>query len=134
MVLLVVSKMSILLVYLRIFPVQRFQYAVYGLSAILVVHGILYALLTALQCLPIVSLWNRYITDRQCIGANAIVYSSGVLSSFEDVAILLLPVRQVWRLQIKRRRRVMLLALFGIGALYVTHVHDPPLLHAAYMF
>lgn len=117
MVLLVVGKMSILLVYLRIFPGQRFRYAVYGLNAILVVHGILYALLTALQCLPVVSLWNRYITDRKCINANAIVYSSGILSILEDVAILLLPLRQVWRLNIHRRRRLMLLALFSIGSL-----------------
>ncbi len=119
MILLVVGKMSILLVYLRIFPSPQFRYVVYGMNAFLVFHGLLYFLLTALQCLPVESIWDRYITDRKCINANAIVYSSGLLSIFEDVAILLLPVRQVWRLNIHRRRRLTLLALFSIGSLYV---------------
>lgn len=119
MILLVVGKISILLVYLRIFPGQRFRYAIYGLNAFLVLHGILYSLLTALQCLPVDSIWDRYITDRKCIDTNAIVYSSGILSIFEDIAILLLPIRHVWRLNIHRRRRLILLALFSIGSLLV---------------
>lgn len=119
MLLLVASKISILLVYARIFPNRRFQYAVYVLATFLVCHGVLYLLLTALQCLPVNSIWDRSITNPKCLNANAIVYSSGVLSIFEDVAILLLPIRQVWRLKIDRRRRIMLLALFSIGVLYV---------------
>lgn len=75
MILFVVGKMSILLslVYLRIFPGQGFRYCVYGLSAFLSLHGVLYLLLTALQCLPVDSIWDRFITDRKCININAIV-------------------------------------------------------------
>ncbi len=132
MILLVVGKMSILLVYLRIFPDKQFRYAVYGLNAFLAFHGILYFLLTALQCLPVDSIWDRYITDRRCINANAIIYSSAILSIFEDVAILLLPIRQVWRLNIHRRRRLTLLALFSIGSLYVIIL--PLNFYATYLF
>ncbi|KAK4205846.1 hypothetical protein QBC37DRAFT_245881, partial [Rhypophila decipiens] len=57
-----------------------FQYAVHGLNAFLAFHGILYVLLTAAQCLPVDSIWDRYITDRKCLNTNAIVYSSGILS------------------------------------------------------
>lgn len=124
MILLVVGKMSILLVYLRIFPGQRFRHAVYGINAVLVFHGILYFLLTALQCLPVDSIWDRYITNRRCINTNAILYSSGMLSIFEDIVILLLPMRQVWRLNIHRRRRLTLLALFSVGSLYVLLFHS----------
>ncbi|KAH8655543.1 hypothetical protein BX600DRAFT_372284, partial [Xylariales sp. PMI_506] len=115
MLLLVTGKISILLVYLRIFPTPHIRYAVYGLSAFLVSHGIVYLLLNALQCLPVASIWDRYIIDRKCIDVNAIVYSSGILSIFEDIAILLLPIRQVWRLNVDRRQRLTLLAIFSIG-------------------
>lgn len=87
MLLLVIGKMAILLVYLRIFPTREIRYAVHGLNAFLLCHGILYFLLNALQCLPMESIWDRYITDRKCLDINAIVYSSGIPSIFEDVAI-----------------------------------------------
>ncbi|KAK4159494.1 hypothetical protein QBC43DRAFT_221924, partial [Cladorrhinum sp. PSN259] len=116
MLLLMASKISILLVYRRIFPARRFRYAVNLLSAFFACHGILYILLTAIQCLPVYSIWNRYVTSRKCLDATAISYSNGALSILEDVAILLLPVPQVWRLQIDRRRRLAVLAVFSIGS------------------
>ena len=117
MILLVTGKISVLLVYLRIFPNKQFRHVVYGLSTFLALHGILFFLLTTLQCLPVDSIWDRYITDRRCMDATAIAYSSGILSIIEDVAILILPIRQIWKLNIHRRRRLTLLALFSLGSL-----------------
>ncbi|KAK3934000.1 hypothetical protein QBC46DRAFT_274670 [Diplogelasinospora grovesii] len=116
MLLLIASKLSILLVYARLFPARKFQYAVNSLSVFLACHGVLYLLLTAMQCLPVYSVWDRYITDRKCINVTAVAYSSGVISIIEDVAILLLPVPQVWRLKIDHGRRLAVLGLFSIGS------------------
>ncbi|KAH7009426.1 uncharacterized protein B0I36DRAFT_226338, partial [Microdochium trichocladiopsis] len=116
MVLLVVGKMAILLVYLRIFPVPTIRHITWALLCLLPVLGAVYTLLTALQCIPIESIWDRLITARRCIDINAVIYSRGILSIVEDVAILILPMKQIWQLQIQRHRRITLVALFSIGS------------------
>ncbi|KAH7029683.1 uncharacterized protein B0I36DRAFT_205612, partial [Microdochium trichocladiopsis] len=116
MVLLVVGKMAILLVYLRIFPGSTFRHITYALIGFLAVHGVIYALLTTLQCIPIDSIWDRLITDRRCLDVNAVVYSSGILSILEDIVILILPMKQVWQLNIRRHRRIVLVGLFSVGS------------------
>jgi hypothetical protein len=94
MLLLVAGKISILLLYARLFPAEGLQLAANSLSALLACHGVIYLLLTAMQCLPVYSIWDRYIANRKCLNVTAVIYSSGVLSILEDVAILLLPVPQ----------------------------------------
>ena len=76
-------------------------------------------LLIALQCLPVYSIWDRYIADRKCMDETAVAYSSAALSILEDIAILLLPITQVWQLNVDRRRQLGLIAIFSIGSLYV---------------
>ncbi|KDN62713.1 hypothetical protein CSUB01_08519 [Colletotrichum sublineola] len=66
-------------------------------------------------CIPVDSIWDRNITDRRCVTLPAVGYSSSALAIAEDVAILLLPIPQVWRLQIPLDRRLGLLALFSLG-------------------
>ncbi|KAK3304839.1 uncharacterized protein B0T15DRAFT_576189 [Chaetomium strumarium] len=114
--LLITSKISILLLYARLFPVQTFLWVIKGLGAFLGCHGVLYVLLIAMQCLPVYTIWDRYVTDRKCIDVTAVAYSSGALSILEDVAILLLPIPQVWQLKIDRRRQLGLIAIFSIGS------------------
>ncbi|KAH7303145.1 hypothetical protein B0I35DRAFT_365508, partial [Stachybotrys elegans] len=115
MILLIVGKLSILLVYLRIFPNRDFRRAVYALALILIFHGAIFCLLTIFQCLPVDSIWDRSMESKKCINTNAIVYSSGILSILEDFAILVMPVRQTWQLNINRKKRFLILALFSIG-------------------
>jgi hypothetical protein len=117
--LLITSKVSILLLYARLFPVQKFLWAIKGLGALLGCHGVLFVLLIAMQCLPVYAIWDRYVTDRKCIDVTAVAYTSGALSILADIAILLLPIPQVWKLKIDRRRQLELIAIFSIGSLYV---------------
>lgn len=109
-----------MLVFARLFPCRRFQLAAKGINAFLIIHGLVYSILFAVQCLPVYSLWDRGVTDRACINIRVVAYSSSALNVVEDIAILLLPVPQVWQLKIEIRRRLALLALFSIGFLYVT--------------
>ncbi|KAK1712247.1 uncharacterized protein BDZ83DRAFT_105448 [Colletotrichum acutatum] len=101
----------------RIFPSETFRRIAQGLQAILLLHGTLFIVPFATQCVPVQSIWDRTITDRQCLNLQAVGYSSGGLAMAEDIAILLLPIPYVWRLKISLRRRLAVIALFSIGSL-----------------
>lgn len=112
-----VVKLSIILFLMRIFPSISFQRLSRALGTFVILHGVLFLIPYAVQCIPVDSIWDRNITDRKCVNLPAVGYSSSALAIAEDIAILLLPIPQVWRLQISLRRRLALLALFSIGFL-----------------
>ncbi|KAK2051916.1 hypothetical protein LY76DRAFT_639881 [Colletotrichum caudatum] len=110
-----VVKLSIVLFLMRIFPSQSFQRLARALGVLVVLQGVLFLIPYAIQCVPVDSIWDRNITDRKCVNLPAVGYSSSALAIAEDVALLLLPIPQVWRLQISLDRRLGLLALFSLG-------------------
>ncbi|KAK0373210.1 integral membrane protein [Colletotrichum limetticola] len=110
-----VVKLSIVLFLMRIFPSTSFQRLSRVLGTFVILHGVLFLIPYAVQCIPVDSIWDRNITDRKCVNLPAVGYSSSALAIAEDIAILLLPIPQVWRLQISLQRRLALLALFSIG-------------------
>ncbi|KAL4403331.1 integral membrane protein [Colletotrichum abscissum] len=112
-------KLSIVLFLGRIFPSETFRRIAQGLQVILLLHGTLFIVPFATQCVPVQSIWDRTITDRRCLNLQAVGYSSGGLAMAEDIAILLLPIPYVWRLKISLRRRLAVIALFSIGSLYL---------------
>ncbi|KAI3547780.1 integral membrane protein [Colletotrichum abscissum] len=109
-------KLSIVLFLGRIFPSETFRRIAQGLQVILLLHGTLFIVPFATQCVPVQSIWDRTITDRRCLNLQAVGYSSGGLAMAEDIAILLLPIPYVWRLKISLRRRLAVIALFSIGS------------------
>ncbi|KAL0929576.1 uncharacterized protein CTRU02_215475 [Colletotrichum truncatum] len=110
-----VGKLSIVLFLMRIFPLTSFQRLARALTLLIFLHGAALLIPSAIQCLPINSIWDRNITERRCVNLTAVGYSNSALAIAEDVAILVLPIPQIWRLQISLHRRLALLALFSIG-------------------
>ncbi|TLD03408.1 uncharacterized protein PgNI_12361 [Pyricularia grisea] len=110
-----ISKVSFLLLLGQVFPGRRLQKCVQLLYVVLASHGCIYSMLFALQCLPVKSIWDRHIRSSKCLDIVAIAYSNGALSILEDIAILILPFPEVWRLNMGRRHRVALLLLFSVG-------------------
>ncbi|KZL83919.1 integral membrane protein [Colletotrichum incanum] len=110
-------KLSIILFLRRIFPSQTFRRIAQAIEIILLLHGTLFTIPFAVQCIPVRSIWDRTITDRQCLNLQAVGYSSGGLAMAEDIAILLLPIPHVWQLKISLPRRLAVIALFSVGSL-----------------
>ncbi|OHW95677.1 integral membrane protein [Colletotrichum incanum] len=110
-------KLSIILFLRRIFPSQTFRRIAQAIEIILLLHGTLFTILFTVQCIPVRSIWDRTITDRQCLNLQAVGYSSGGLAMAEDIAILLLPIPHVWQLKISLPRRLAVITLFSVGSL-----------------
>ncbi|KAE9565854.1 hypothetical protein CGMCC3_g17391 [Colletotrichum fructicola] len=109
-------KLSIVLFLGRVFPSETFRRIALGIQLVLLLHGTLFTIPFAAQCVPVQSIWDRTITDRRCLNLQAVGYSSGGLAIAEDMAILLLPVPYLWRLKVSLRRRLAVIALFSMGS------------------
>ncbi|KAI1147956.1 hypothetical protein F4825DRAFT_465275 [Nemania diffusa] len=111
------AKTSILLLILRIFHSVRWLcYASYALIAYIWVWSATELLLTIFQCKPIAFQWDHSL-EGTCI--NQVVYFRAIsaLSAVHDLAMLILPLPVVWKLQLKTRRKVALSAVFLVGSI-----------------
>ena len=106
-------KVSICLLYLRIFGVERsFRLNVYG--------GIVFCAIFYLFCLAwfiatVTLCWGPSILG-VCANAETITLTTSVLNVCTDVYLLVLPIRSVLKMQLRQRQRVRLLFVFLSGS------------------
>ena len=119
------NKISILSLYLRIFTRKSFRSLCYVNLAIVVCFTLGATVATILQCIPIAASWDKSIHAR-CTDSIAFWLAWCVINIVTDVAILALPVREVLHLQLPRREKLGLLAVFSLGALLVLYPDRVP--------
>ncbi|KAL8914310.1 MAG: hypothetical protein Q9171_001030 [Xanthocarpia ochracea] len=115
-------KAAILLQYLRLLaPTKTVNPSMFiGARVIIVVTGVYYTICTPViiwACTPREKIWNPLITEGHCLHDNIAVIFACLFNIASDVAILVLPARSVWRLQIPRRKKIGIVSLFAIGLL-----------------
>ncbi|RSL97645.1 hypothetical protein CDV31_012923 [Fusarium ambrosium] len=109
------AKASLLAFYSRVFTSRGFRIAVWSAAAFLVGHGIIFLGLVIFQCTPISSIWNRNL-ENKCLNLTAIGYAGGVFSIVEDIVIFIMPIPELWKLQLGGRKKAALLFMFSIGS------------------
>lgn len=121
------AKLSLLLFYRRLAPFTWFRAAIYVVMFVVVAYtlGIMFSLI--FPCKPIASNWDVTI-EGECINKTGIYIATAVINIATDLALLVLPIPVLVRLQIPRLEKVALIAMFGVGSMYVahTHTHTPP--------
>lgn len=76
---------------------------------------------TYLDCYPVQAFWDRSIPDFRCYIDDSKFFFGSVLAHFVlDVAILVLPVLQVRKLQLRTAQKVGVISLFMFGILSVS--------------
>ncbi|KAL4889363.1 hypothetical protein BDV59DRAFT_205350 [Aspergillus ambiguus] len=111
---LVWTKMSILFMYYRIFRFPHFKKWAYIISTFVVLWVICITLLFIFICVPVQKLWYPDIPGR-CINQVATWIANAISTILTDLAILLLPIPQVWRLQLRLSEKLALTFAFGLG-------------------
>ncbi|EEH39877.2 hypothetical protein PAAG_02066 [Paracoccidioides lutzii Pb01] len=110
------TKTSILLLYLRAFYVRRyFRWGCYLMITFTVATGIAYIPPTIWQCTPVASFWDRSI-PHNCISNRPSWLSYTLVNILSDFMILILPIQEVLRLQLKTRDKVAVIMIFAVGA------------------
>ncbi|KAH6692856.1 hypothetical protein BKA61DRAFT_280099 [Leptodontidium sp. MPI-SDFR-AT-0119] len=110
----VLLKVSILIFYLRVFPVRWMQISTWLIIAYLLLHGVAFFIPVIVQCRPIARLWDKRI-EGSCIPLVDLLIPGAVFSILEDVVILILPIPCISKLNIGRGKKVSLVTLFSVG-------------------
>lgn len=111
-----VTKISILLCFLRIFPQRWFRITVYGSLIWVSIRCIIYLCLLGIRCLPLQANWDHSIHGK-CLSLNRVAYSGAAFSIIEDIWILILPIPLLKSLKLARGRKLALMAMFSVGFL-----------------
>ena len=113
-------KVSILLLYRSLFPTHKFHIVI-GLVGILIVVWSFMSLCVAIfACWPISGNWDPKITT--CINEGLFFLVAALINIITDLAVLCLPLRQVWQLQLSSARKIAVSGLFLLGGLYVASI------------
>ena len=110
-------KLSIMHLYLRIFPNRDFRYIVYGVMALTISYwgGTIVPIL--LLCSPRAYLWDSSSNvNRTCLNVSAVCLTASVINLILDVVVLGLPMPLLWTLQMPLSKRIAIMGVFGMGA------------------
>lgn len=111
-------KVSIVLFYRRLGHEKKYVRAVWFLIILNILVCITMSLPAAFSCRPVAFFWDTSL-DGKCIEQQKLYTVNSALNVFLDFSILLLPIPIVWKAQMPLKRRLMIIALFGLGGLYV---------------
>lgn len=109
-------KFSVLLFYYRIFPQQKFRYALYGMGTFLILFFLSSVLAVVLQCRPIHAFWEPEI-PHHCFNQVAFYIAQGSLNFVSDVMVVVMPIPLIWKLRLPLIRRIGLIIVFLLGGL-----------------
>ncbi|KAL8305070.1 hypothetical protein RB597_003997 [Gaeumannomyces tritici] len=111
----VAAKVSILVLFGRIFTATWLRRSVLACNIFVVGHGLIFIIIVILQCIPVQAVWERGI-QAKCLNITAVTWAGAILSIVEDLVILFLPVREVFRLQLTLQKKIAVVLMFSIGS------------------
>jgi hypothetical protein len=112
------SKISVLLMYVAIIPIPsmiKWARVIGGLVLLWNLSNIMAGLLI---CRPLSKNWNFAIPGT-CGSQPAFYFAMGIVNLIADGAIIVLPMPYLYRLQLATSRKVLAMALLGIGIGFV---------------
>ena len=120
------TKISILLFYQRltagtILPLYRriLQAAI----ASIIAYWFAFTIALFAGCTPFSAFWRQidplWKVDWNCVDEPAVIIAASITSIVQDFMCCFMPVILFWELQISRRRKLGLMAIFGVGFWYV---------------
>lgn len=112
------TKASILFLYQRIFGgVRWFRRTCTGILGYIAAYCTAVTIAGILQCIPIMAAFDQTIKDKKCIDNITFGYINAFVSIATDLAILILPMKPVYHLQVPRTQRAAIMFAFALGAL-----------------
>lgn len=115
------TKLSILLQYLRIFCPRNItsdwmRRVIWGLVVFNLLFYIAVMIPQIMACNPREKIWHPYLTG-SCLNLPLILIAGAVVNIVSDFSILILPLVRVWQLQLSSSKKLGLTAVFAFGTL-----------------
>jgi hypothetical protein len=111
------AKAALCLFYGRLNPGPAYQFSIWLTMFVIVgsYTGIFFSLIFA--CRPIAASWDLNLqAGAVCINRGAIYIATAVIGVVTDVLLIALPIPTVWGLQMSRKQKIGLTAMFGVGS------------------
>ena len=115
------TKLSVLFLYRRVFvPILWgvFDVIIRVLIVIICLFYIAITIVKIWQCIPRARAWDKSV-EGTCVDFSRLLNASGLFNTITDVLILLVPVKSVWNLNMKRKQKVKIVAIFTVGLMCV---------------
>ncbi|KAJ0320865.1 hypothetical protein COL5a_009467 [Colletotrichum fioriniae] len=113
-----IVKASILLFFLRIFPDKKFRIAVWWTLAYDLFVGFIFIVFSFVQRQPTWLIWEGW-RDKEPRGVildlNKMGLSHGGMNIALDVWMLILPLTQLYKLNLKTKKKLGIIAMFSVG-------------------
>lgn len=106
-------KMSQLALYMRVFANQLRNW-VYGVGAVVMLWAIIFNFLFIFLCDPIAQQWTVERVGH-CMDQILLLKCLIMTNLVTDLFIVVLPIKSVWKLQMRRTEKFAVLACFGLG-------------------
>ncbi|KAL8855422.1 MAG: hypothetical protein Q9178_007934 [Gyalolechia marmorata] len=110
------TKLSILLLYRRIFPHGGFHAVIWAVGIFVVAFTTASVLFIIFSCDPIDGAWNPTIKAK-CINDQAAILAVACMTIVSDFIILGMPLPLVWKMQLPIIRKFQLTIVFLLGTL-----------------
>lgn len=114
-----ITKLSILLLYLRIFVPSgrpKFYYIVHFVIWFNLLFYIANLPIEIWSCIPREKIWDPLLPGH-CINNELVFVAGGIINVISDFTILALPIFSIWHLQMPTQRKVGVSAVFATGLL-----------------
>lgn len=114
-------RISILLLYIDIFPITKFTRACYVFLALNIAYCLEVIILRLVICVPLSFNWDNNASHGFCRGdVTHAAYVNGVINILLDVFMVMLPMPVLWSLKMATGKKIQLSFVFGLGILYVS--------------
>ncbi|KAH8802576.1 hypothetical protein F5884DRAFT_474588 [Xylogone sp. PMI_703] len=111
---LVWTKLSLLLMYYRIFHFRHFRRLAYIIGGFIIAWVICVIFLFIFICVPVQKLWYPQLPGH-CINQVGTWIANAASTILTDLAILVLPIPHLWKLQLRRSEKIALTCAFSLG-------------------
>jgi hypothetical protein len=111
------TKISVLLLYLRIFPHESFRCAASATIGMIALSTVIIFFMTIFSCHPVAFFWNRDIRGGTCININKLAYANSAMSIIQDLLIVALPLPVLVKLNMGRKKKIGVGFMFTVGSL-----------------
>lgn len=112
------TKISVLLLYIRILSYQHARYAVYAIMAVVIFTNGLWTLSTVVTaCVPIQAFWNRIAFPDAYCHPSSFWFANTGMHIGTDILLYILPLPVIINLQVKIQAKMVLYSMFGLGFL-----------------
>ncbi|KAL1997775.1 hypothetical protein VTN02DRAFT_791 [Thermoascus thermophilus] len=109
------TKSSILFNLLRVFPNRRLRIACYVVLGVVATFALWASLSAFLNCIPVKKFWEPD-TPGYCLKFEVLWFLNASVNMVTDLTILILPMPVLSHLQLPRKQKMAIMAVFAVGA------------------